>query len=62
MEIEESAVDHVAKASDIPAKARITSIFPEFQPGERRAVLKLIGQKSNVPGEEPVCYEEVIEW
>ena len=62
MEIEESAVPQVESAADIPAWARITSVIPTFQSGERRAIVQFNGQGPNRLGGEPISSQEVIEW
>ena len=60
MELEESAVAEVNVAADVPGWARINSVVPTFQFGDRDVVIEFSRQPA-YPGAEPVKLWETIE-
>lgn len=60
--IEQAAVPNAKHASDIPAWARIDSVLPTLQFGDRHAVFQLTRQqKGMLPGPTEL-FEEVVSW
>lgn len=61
MEIEESAVEEVRCAADVPGWARVTTVLPTFHLGERWAEVVFTRQQP-LDGSEAEWFREVFEW
>ena len=61
-QIEEAAVPHAKHPSDVPEWARLDSILPTFQFGDRHVVFHLTRQQQGISGRTKEVFEEVVSW
>ena len=61
-QIEEAAAPHAQDPADVPSWARVDSVLPTFQFGDRHAVFQITRQQQGFPHGEKEVFEEVVSW